>query len=63
MNVFLIFINIFDKNLRKISMRNLMEKSNYYNGKLDILFKSSFIRIDLSLFVKVEIESGIKICF
>lgn len=40
-----------------------MEKSNYYNGKLDILFKSSFIRIDLSLFVKVEIESGIKICF
>lgn len=39
-----------------------MEKSNYYNGKLDILSKSSSIRIDLSSFVKVETESGTKTC-
>lgn len=39
-----------------------MEKSNYYNGKLDILSKSSPIRIDLSSFVKVETESGTKTC-
>lgn len=62
MNASLISINILDKNLRKKSMKNLMEKSNYYNGNLDILSKSSFIRIDLSSFVKVETESGTKTC-